>query len=98
MANRPCIGCGRLIPYGSRCPECQWRKDASYEPDRLRGRRWMRKRASVFRRAGYLCERCGRVASEVHHIDGDRGNNSMSNLLSVCGGCHRQLEAEKRAG
>ncbi len=57
----------------------------------------MRKRAAVFRRSGYLCERCGeRVAEEVHHLAG-LGDNSVGSLLSVCRPCHVELERAKRA-
>ena len=91
--QRPCINCGTLFPSGSYCGRCR----PDYAPERLRGRRWMRKRATVFRRCGYWCERCGdRVAVEVHHIDGDPGNNAMDNLLGVCHDCHVTLGGEKR--
>jgi len=42
-----------------------------------------------------VCERCGRVEWEgepiplqVHHIDGDRTNNSVENLQILCPNCH----------
>ncbi len=42
-----------------------------------------------------VCERCGRVEWEgepiplqVHHIDGDRTNNSIENLQILCPNCH----------
>jgi hypothetical protein len=59
----------------------------------------VRRRAAVMRRAGWICETpgCGRIAQQVHHVDGDPGNNAMTNLLGVCVPCHRALEAEKRA-
>lgn len=59
----------------------------------------MRKRAAVFRRGAYLCESCqGAIAVEVHHVNGDPGDNRLENLLGVCSSCHRQLEAKKRHG
>jgi len=43
------------------------------------------------------CERCGRtewnnqsIPLELHHIDGDRYNNSLSNLQILCCNCHAQ--------
>ena len=86
--KRSCITCGTVITEGSYCPGCQ--------PERMRGRAWMRRRAVVFRRAGHLCERCGdRVAEEVHHLNGVE-DNAWESLMAVCGPCHRELERDKR--
>lgn len=93
MAVRPCIACGALIPSGSYCGRCKPRGGEN----RLRGRRWMRRRAAVLREAGYICQKCGaRIAEEIHHIDGDPANNAFENLLAVDKQCHLELEAEKR--
>ena len=40
------------------------------------------------------CEVCGFVAThrcqlDVDHIDGDHGNNELSNLQTLCANCHR---------
>jgi len=46
-----------------------------------------------------LCNICG--ADEellVHHIDGDRDNNDLSNLLPVCVGCHGKVHAQTDKG
>ncbi len=34
------------------------------------------------------CEHCGRDARDRHHIDGDTGNNSVSNVVNLCRRCH----------
>ena len=97
MALRPCINCRRLIEAGSYCSECGWRKNASYS-DRLRGRKWMKRRSAVMRRAGDVCEHCrNRLAEEVHHLNGV-DDNRLQSLLAVCRDCHTALEAEKRRG
>lgn len=94
--TRPCLDCGRLIAKGSRCPSCDWKRNASYAPDRLRGRAWMKRRATVLRRGGGMCERCREaVAEEVHHL-GELSDNRPESLLAVCRACHRALGAEKR--
>lgn len=43
----------------------------------------------------YKCELCGitcwnekPIVLEVHHIDGDRTNNFINNLLLLCPNCH----------
>ena len=47
--------------------------------------------SSILRKYNYTCVNCG-VKNEqlwVHHIDGDRTNNSVDNLISLCMRCHR---------
>lgn len=89
MASRPCLGCGRLIAAGSRCGRCLWKANAAYSPKRMRGRKWMKKRAAMMRRAGWMCEGCGeRIADEVHHVDGNVRNNQFENLRALCRPCH----------
>ncbi len=44
------------------------------------------------------CERCGFVPEdicqlEIHHKDGDRKNDTHSNLLTLCSNCHQLVEA-----
>ena len=93
MIPRPCLKCGRL-GFDSYCPGCK----PDHSPQRLRGRRWMRKRAAVFRRSGAICENCHeRIAVEVHHLE-DLDDNRVSSLLAVCKRCHRALEAAKSSG
>ena len=48
-------------------------------------------RARALNQHGNYCNRCGfndLRAIEVHHIDGDRSNNLLSNLEVLCGNCH----------
>jgi len=37
------------------------------------------------------CEICGRRASVVHHIDGNKDNNLMDNLIPLCRLCHKAV-------
>ena len=58
----------------------------------MRGRRWMNYREQIIKQQP-LCVRCmakGRVTAvqEIHHKDGDRTNNSPSNLEGLCKQCH----------
>lgn len=41
------------------------------------------------------CEICGTTESlVVHHIDENRGNNSLDNLITLCNKCHQQVHAK----
>ena len=48
---------------------------------------------------GHKCEKCGNtewlgqpIKLEVHHKDGDRSNNDLSNLQLLCPNCHSYTE------
>ena len=63
----------------------------------FRQARWNRsgiKRKSYRRRLDTCCKRCGFIALDpiqldIHHIDGNHGNNSLDNLQTLCANCHR---------
>ena len=41
---------------------------------------------------GLECAVCGADSGlEVHHVDGDRTNNAVENLLPLCTKCHRRV-------
>ena len=49
-----------------------------------------------------LCERClsgdrevVTIANTVHHKDGNRDNNELSNLESICASCHNQIKGHR---
>ena len=49
----------------------------------------------LIKKRGHLCECCGNsqwlgatIVLELHHIDGDRTNNSSDNLQLLCPNCH----------
>lgn len=42
------------------------------------------------------CEQCGSKENlDMHHIDGNWGNNNLNNLICLCRSCHTKLEREK---
>jgi len=47
-----------------------------------------------------LCEVCGRVAVDVHHIEpkgmgGSKGKDVIENLIALCRACHSDAHAGK---
>jgi len=50
-----------------------------------------RQRIKVLQRSKGKCEICGESANHVHHIDEDKTNHKLDNLLAVCRKCHAAL-------
>jgi len=48
----------------------------------------------------WTCQHCGKTRKRwgnylhVHHIDGDKFNNSKSNLISLCANCHHKAHSK----
>ena len=60
-------------------------------------RKW---RAGVHKRDNYTCQLCSCSPSlHVHHIDYNRDNNTVLNLITLCHSCHSKTngKADKRA-
>lgn len=54
----------------------------------------MEYRQTTIHEKGDDCHLCGPVDSVVvHHVDGDRTNNSLENLIPVCRSCHGKIHA-----
>lgn len=53
---------------------------------------WQQIRKCALDRDAYVCRICGADATEerldVHHVDWDRTNNKMRNLVTLCSPCH----------
>ncbi len=56
-------------------------------------------RKEALARARHKCQRCHRQLEAVwhiHHRDGNRNNNRLSNLRILCPTCHAEVEHKKR--
>lgn len=58
-------------------------------------------RRFLYKKADYKCEKCGfegynkvtgNTILQIHHIDGDSGNNNIDNLEILCPNCHAMTE------
>ncbi|WP_074334892.1 HNH endonuclease [Mycobacteroides abscessus] len=94
--QRPCIGCGQLIPSGSRCTACQRPRNNNYQRGK-RGRtasdwRW-RKLSQKLRRLSPFCERCSKTTDlTVDHVIPPTERPDLTydalNLRVLCRSCN----------
>jgi len=63
-----------------------------YWIDRYLDPRWLQRREEILFRDGYICQRCGDQASQVHHLKYITGHElweyTDEDLLSLCPDCH----------
>jgi len=53
-----------------------------------------RARIEILKKSKGKCEICGELAKVVHHIDGDKSNHSIDNLIALCRDCHEPLHCD----
>lgn len=53
-----------------------------------------RMRIEVLKNSKGRCEICGKPAKIIHHIDGDKSNQSIDNLMALCRNCHIPLHCD----
>lgn len=65
----------------------RWRGGTSFEPyDRNFN---IHTKRAVLERDNYVCQQCGAIENlAVHHIDRDKQNSELSNLVTLCRSCH----------
>lgn len=75
----------------------RWLNGKSYEKYTLD---WTNSlRISIRERDKYICQIChekqGDIAFDVHHIDYDKKNNDIMNLISLCKRCHMKTNTNR---
>lgn len=94
----PCVNCGKLMLSGLNKKTCsracanQQRAGIHYKIGRPRDKVVLERSMKIrlFSRS-QVCERCGydkREILQVHHKDGNHGNNDIYNLELICPNCH----------
>lgn len=53
-----------------------------------------RARIEVLKKSKGKCEICGKLAKIIHHIDGNKDNQSIDNLMALCRNCHIPLHCD----
>ena len=68
-----------------------WQGGASFEPYPPEFNITLKRR--LRERDDHTCALCGGSGRDVHHIDGNKANNSDSNLITLCRSCHSRITA-----
>ena len=64
-----------------------WKENKSYEPYSVDWTQDLKR--AIRKRDKYICQICGKEpAICVHHIDYDKKNCNLDNLITLCGSCH----------
>jgi predicted HNH restriction endonuclease len=96
---KPCYRCKELVPSNQYEAHVQAHKNQE-QPRKLgNSNEWQRIRAKVLALHGKRCAGCGITQAtlraqgrymDVHHIDGNSENNSLTNLEPRCPDCHEK--------
>jgi hypothetical protein len=91
-----CIDCGKEIDYkAKRCSFCSklgennanWNGGKSFEPYPVSWKETLKR--SIRQRDNYTCRICGiEPSTDCHHIDYDKNNCNLNNLITLCHACH----------
>lgn len=99
--------CSLECRYAKQSAERRGANNVNYRGGSIpyRGRNWRSQSRLAKKRDGYKCQICGKMVGKnrhdhgVHHIvpyrffDGDYETaNRLSNLITLCGSCHRKVE------
>lgn len=50
----------------------------------------------ILQRDNHICQICGDTGKQIHHIDYNRRNDDLHNLILLCLDCHLKTSREKR--
>ena len=71
--------------------EIKSKKDPAYK-EYLKSKKWKILRSKRLRKDKYKCKKCGKKATQVHHLTYCRiYNEYLSDLISLCTKCHKRL-------
>ena len=71
-----------------------WQGGISFDPYPPEFNKPLRRR--IRKRDQYICAICGNKGKSVHHIDYDKTNNNVSNLITLCKSCHGKTTGGNR--
>lgn len=102
--RRDCTKCGTSALFkdlrAKLCKSCQHDNGTRFLKKAYSGN-FLRIRNLIFERDRYMCQCCQKTNEQsilinhrslaVHHINGNTKNNTLDNLITLCGECHKSL-------
>lgn len=71
-----------------------WKDGKSFEPY---GKEWFTNLRTIIRkRDRFTCQECGKNGFVVHHIDYNKKNNNLDNLITLCRSCHTKTNYNRK--
>lgn len=89
--KKPCLECGKLTTAKELCRSCQKKgeRNPQWRGNHVgvtQGRYRARRKFQGLRKQP--CADCGKLSTELHHIDGNTLNNEADNVVPLCRRCH----------
>jgi len=72
----------------------QWRGGISFEPYSIDWTETLKR--AVRERDNYICQICSQYGNIVHHIDYDKKNSGIDNLITLCRSCHTKTNYNRK--
>ena len=70
-----------------------WKGGISYEPYSVDWTKTLKR--SVRERDHYICQLCNQYGNTVHHIDYNKQNCNLNNLITLCRNCHQKTNFDR---
>lgn len=70
-----------------------WRGGKSFEPYSINWTRTLK--TAIKQRDNYTCQICNQHGNMVHHIDYDKKNCNLNNLITLCNSCHAKTNQNR---
>ncbi|MBA7542641.1 hypothetical protein ES705_34965 [subsurface metagenome] len=80
-----------MVISGEKNP--MWQGGISFEPYSIDWTETLRQ--SIRERDHYICQLCSNYGNTVHHIDYDKKNCNSTNLVTLCDGCNKKVNANR---
>ena len=71
-----------------------WKGGISYEPYSIDWTNTLKR--AIRERDHYICKICNNEGNQVHHIDYNKKNCNLNNLITLCRKCHAQTNSNRR--
>lgn len=96
-----CINCDKKIYkdtylYGNKqCNSCAKGGTGIPYENNLYPKEFIKIRKQILKRDNYICQKCSKKGTDIHHIDYNKLNNKKDNLITLCHLCNVKANIDK---